>query len=394
MEEVGIKDIDEIPTGKVKDKLLALLAKGIIGQFKANITKKIEKKRYIYYLFKFNKKNLKEIEDFAKSMGVSERLDSAKHHIFDFIVNDYLITLQSTGSKVVNDENGVMTSRNKGLAFEPEIASLLISYCNVPIDEVDNEVVKRIMTSSGLYTITKVDYIAGTAKKRKDLGKFPLIKDSLVQHNIGKIIADITITGKTSSSEGATETEVYLSLKKDKTVKYINKGIASGKSGFFTKNNFAKENPEPIKPNSKADKLLNLLGMEEGSEERQMFINIFRNYKSGATGTATKRDMTDKINERALGKMIRCAVGYGYVFVHKIGKNNFTIQNIVPDVVNKKFGRISKAIANFGHSGTKQFNMRLIFTSGNQCEICLRHTHGGEFPNTFLLDWIQDSKSK
>lgn len=388
-EAKGTKTIDELPDGNLKNKIKSLLSKNLIGQKPSNNTKKYNGKKYLYCLFKFNKNNLGIIEDIAKEFGVAVRIDKENHYIFDFIEDDYIITMQSTGSVIDNDENGVMKLRNKGLSFEPEVAALLKSYINVPIDNVDDALVKSIMEESGLYMITTVDYKKGTAKKRADLNNFPSVKGSLVAHDIGEIITDVTINGKTSpSSKNENTKPIYLSLKNSKKVKYVNKGIANGKNGFFTKSNFAKENPEPIKKDSKADKLLNILGLKEGTEERTMFINIFRNYKKDAKGTALKRDLTNKINERVLGKIIRFAIGYGYIFVHKLGNNNYTVQNINTDAVNKKFSRISKAIANFGHTGTKEFKLTLFFTSGNQCEICMRHTHGDAFPSTFLLDWM------
>lgn len=387
------KPINDLPDGDFTEEIKKLIARNILGQKPDENTKKYNRETYFLYkfVFSYNPKksrgleNINIINDFVNRFNtflVDKKIDSQQHHIFDFVVDNYYIRLQSTGAVVENDEDGNAKMRNKGLNYETQLKSIFDSFKNKPIDEVNDKVVRAIMSKSGLYMITDVIYEKGKATKRTDLSKFPKIDDSLSKHKIGGIIGDITIKGKGKSEP------VYVSIKNGKTIKFLNKGVANGKIGFFKPANFAKDNPLPIEKGSKADKLLNVLGMQEGSEEREMFINIFRNYKAGGHSSSSIRVLTNKINEKVLGKIVRCGIGYDYILLHKLNKNMYSIRNITTDYLNKKYSRISQAIGNFGHSGKQEFSMTLTFTSGDQCKITLRDTHSKPYPTTFLLEWM------
>lgn len=281
-----------------------------------------------------------------------------------------------------------MGELNKGTRFEKELLGRLLKNIEVPIDEVEDPIVREIMGEAGLVTIKHARLKNGVSKRGdlRDVDKNGRLKHDV--KDIGGVIKDLTVWGFDTNGNLH---KVFLSLKEGNVIKYMNMGLKKflkgrdpkSKNGDDSCRGVYNDGGNSIPHNSTGDQLLTMLGMPRGSRGRDLYFRVFNEYKKGVK---ERVDLDLKTTPR-LVKMLRACVGYGYIFVHRIDRNNLHVKKMDLETLKNDFGDVEKAVGHFHIGTSKQVEIDLHLKNGKSVTAVFRHTHRGVIPSIFMFDW-------
>lgn len=275
--------------------------------------------------------------------------------------------LSKINIKYGNGSSGNRGVNNRGNLFEPKFAEALLDWWAGR--EVDSAMLASIQMIDKQFDLSNsktftVDVVGGENTRRPLTfgGKIILANPKGKGYDVGKSVTDITI-----KYDGG---EIYLSLKLGGTTTFFNVGVKTILTTTEIKAN--KIN------NKNGKKLLSMFGINE-----KTFCDVFNG--TLAKGVVDKRPKFDK---KALETLLQSGIGFGYVVVHKKGKNIKT--KVMDKSAMVKAAKIQGSpTVYYGGKGGKGKRVDIEFVSGDYTfKLNLRDTQGKDgYPTRLMCDF-------
>lgn len=320
------------------------------------------------YDFKFFKDNVGIIEDLGDAYG-AKGVEKGERTTFAITTpGGWVLRFQSSGSK-----SGASGNDSRGHKLEKSLVGRINACVGLNINEVQDDVVRRIMVEAGFKQLTKPAVARGAENSKR---KIDITQST--NNNIGDTISDVDIFGLV----GSKEVRVPISVKYGPMISYINRGAGD----FFEK--IDHKNREITKP--AGINLFKALGLAEDDEARELYFDIFNNFKeakeSGNSGT--KFITMSGFDKTMLANIAANAIGYGYILVHENPTGNFRIEKIDKAYLNN-YKNVNKVVGKFKF-GIKRVDF-LVYYGQKKLAIVIRNKQGGVYPSHVMVDWKADN---
>lgn len=289
-----------------------------------------------------------------KKINIEQKMTSASGSIETIVLKDY-------GIKMVVKPKGKV--ENKGNAFESEFYKMMQDY--IAGDDTHKDVFESFTkeTKINLRKDVKEIKMMGSLNQKRPLKKSG--NDFVIspEGDIGSIVSDIDLILKNGKT-------VHLSLKMGYKVTFFNSGVATIFKEAEMKNGQVK--------NQDGVALLKSLGIDN-----KLFCDSFRWKDMNVTTKEVTKNVT---NHGGLKTLIKSGIGYGYIYIHRIGKKykikDFRTQASVSRALNINSYSIkypigkAKRIDGFIDSDMFSFKMNI------------RNKQGGLYPTHIMMDYI------
>jgi len=271
-----------------------------------------------------------------------------------------------------NGSRGKRGANNQGNLFEKELNKDFEYYINGEDDKIKYKTAVKdiiaLLSKDETIIATRVD--GGKNQKR------PLDPDKMIigkLGDIGHIVTDVTLTIKNTKTKK--QKEIYLSLKTSPTVTFLNSWVTK----FFPEKEMKK-----YKLSSKGKSILETFGIDE-----MKFCAIFNNYdpkksKKNATKEIVK---VSNYNKTKMKNFLESGIGYGYIYVHKLGKKVKVLDLREKSTVDK-FVKIKGPIeVEYPKNGeAKRIDVKFK-TEYLEFKMNIRNKQGKIYPSHIMLDY-------
>lgn len=259
-----------------------------------------------------------------------------------------------------------LASKNKGNAFESEYNDHISEY--IPIL---SKIAKKDLTGYGS-KLTGTDNVRRPLQFKGDSFTLGLING---YKTIGDSVADIKLT------KG--DDVVNLSLKSGPTTTFANTGVGK----IFPKSAFEKCKNEGTYELPKEGELV----LETFGIDKKRFIDVFVNYTKEKTKDKAEGNSVDNTDimkkNKNLKEFLGSVIGYGYIMVHKIGKEIHYI-DMTKENRDKLLSGISKSTIYYGGKQGKGKRVDILIQFQNmELKMNIRSKTGGIYPTHLLADY-------
>lgn len=315
------------------------------------------------YTFKYYSGYLNIITKFAEKYD-SEPVKKGDRIWFYIDTPEYKVRLQSSGKK-----HGGPT---KGHTFEDELTQRITDSKGVNVNDIKDDLVKRIMLEAGISVITKPAIKRGAENSKRKI----ILYKPPTEKNIGDILSDIDIYGLDKSGK---EVKKNLSLKYGSMISYINRGIADY---IATSDYKTRKLSKPA-----GQKLFEVLGLDT-PELTHLYFDIFAKYNDYKNNNASKTQIIEikKFDKKGIFNIVQNAIGTGYIKIHQIGAS-YDIETI-DDRYLAQYKNPTAIYAKFTY-GAKRVDLSIEF-GNKRLKVVLRNKQGGLYPSHIFVDACKD----
>lgn len=320
------------------------------------------------YDFKFFKDNINQIEALSDLYNGTQEEKGERIH-FTIKTPSCVIRLQSSNAK-----SGASGNASKGHKLEGSLTQRINACVGIPVNEVQDDVVRRIMVEAGFSKLIAPCKMRGSENSKRG-GDITMAGN----YDIGETISDIDIFGLV----GKKETKVPVSVKYGPMITYINRG----KKDYFD----TSDHKTRVLTKKPGINLFKALGLLDDEEAYNLYFDIFAKYKEfkeKGVKTGLQFKILDGFDSDKLSRIAMNAIGYGYILVHENPNNNFKVEKIDKNYLNQ-YKRVNKVTAKFKF-GIKRVDF-LVNYGQKKLRIVLRSKQGGVEPSHILVDWVPDN---
>lgn len=259
-----------------------------------------------------------------------------------------------------------LADKNKGNAFEPEYNDHISEY--IPIL---SKIAKKDLTGYES-KLTGADNVRRPLRFKGDSFTLGLING---YNTIGDCVADIKL------SKG--NDVVNLSLKSGPTTTFANTGVGN----IFPKSAFEKCKNEGTYEVPKEGELV----LETFGIDKKRFFDVFVKYTKEKSKEKVEGHIVDNTdimkNNKNLKEFLDSVIGYGYIMVHKIGKEIHYI-DMTKENRDKLLSGISKSTIYYGGKQGKGKRVDILIQFQNmELKMNIRSKTGGIYPTHLLADY-------